>query len=497
MNYLKPIIILTAAFSLINCDKDAEVQQKDYPYVVTNSPTVNSEGAGFSAKLTNKGNQKILKYGFVWGTEPNPTTHDNIVLFDEKEIEHNFSYSVTSGLVKDQTYYVRAYILTDQYEVFGNEKSFNSLGSLPPVINDFNPKFGPIGTKVIIEGRNFALSKTGNTVKFGDIQAIIDSASENKLIITIPKITKPEKVQVNIKTAGMSATSSDLFDLWFPWLKKKDLGFLSFNSASFTIGNTGYVIIGNSTDMITYNPVSDEWPMYITLPENSGDRPMAFSINDVAYILLNNNMWQYNPLSDNWIKKKAFPGTLQTSKSYAFGFKVDSKIYIGNCYKNYEFWEYDPNLDQWLQKSDFIGNSDQTSPVWGNYTFSLNNKGFLGVSQTAFALNTLWEYDPTEDLWTAKSPLPSNAYGDYCSFVINNEAFVGLGKNFNWSDGYKSDKIWKYDFQNDTWIEYRNCPAKLGVITSFSFDKKAYIISGYTKNHRYLNVLWEFDPYKN
>jgi hypothetical protein len=497
MRYLRFIILITTLLSLSNCEKDAEVHPKEYPYVITNSPSVYSEGAEFSADLISIGNQKILKYGFVWGTESNPTIQDSKRLFDEKASKGVYSCNVNSGLAKGQTYYVRAYILTDQYEVYGNVKSFSSQGSLPPVINDFEPKFGPIGTEVVIAGRNFGSSKNSNTVKFGSIKAIIVSASENSIVVIITQLTKPEKVQITIETAGMSVTSRYSFDLWFPWLRKKDFGLVGDNSASFSIENIGYVINRNSTNMLTYNPITDEWQNSITLPENSGNTPLAFSLNEVAYILLNNDMWQYNPLSNNWIKKEVFPGTIQNDRRYIFGFNINSNIYIGNCYNKYEFWEYDTNLDKWIRKSDFIGHFSQSRPVWGNYTFSSNNKGFLGVSQTAFASNTLWKYDPTEDTWSSKSPLPSDAYGDYCSFVINDDTFVGLGNNFVWGDGYVSNKIWKYDFQNDRWIEYHNCPANLGVNTSFCINKKAYIVSGYTKYYYDSDNVWEFDPSKN
>ena len=62
---LKFIIIIAASLFFTNCERDAEVQPKEYPYVITNSPTVNSNGAEFSADITNIGNQEILKYGFV------------------------------------------------------------------------------------------------------------------------------------------------------------------------------------------------------------------------------------------------------------------------------------------------------------------------------------------------------------------------------------------------------------------------------------------------
>lgn len=497
MKYLKILIAIISSFSLFNCEKDAEMKTKEYPFVITNSPTVYEDGVEFSADLTNPGNQKILKYGFVWSEKSNPTIQNEYKMFYEEPQKGIYSLNVKSGLSKGQTYYVRAYILTNQYEVLGSVKSFTSLGSLPPIISNFTPKYGPIGTQVIIEGQNFALSKTGNVIKFGNTKAVVDSVSENKLIVTVPQITKPESVPISIQTAGMEVTSNSTFDLWFPWLKKKDFSAISYYTTSFSIGNIGYVINNNSTTMLTYNPENDEWKSNIILPENSGSMPMAFELNGLAYVLLNNNLWEYNTLSNTWKKKKQFPGTLQDDRMYAFGMKIGSNLYVGNCYRTYEFWEYNPNLDSWQRKADFAGNFGQINPVWGHYSFSLNNKGFLGISQTGFAINTLWEYDPQKNLWTGKSPLPSDAYSYYCSFVIGDDAFVGLGHNFDWGVGYVSNKLWKYDFQNNRWINYRDCPVGMDVFASFSINNKGYIASGSTKYSEPLRNIWEFDPTKN
>lgn len=497
MKYLK-FLIVVVSFLLSSCEKDAEVRTKEYPFVTTNSPSVSENSVEFSADLAGMGTQDIIKYGFVWSDKPTPTNQDFKVFIDNKANKGIYKYTVNSGLVKGQTYYVRAYVLTNNYEVFGDVKSFISLGSLPPIINNFTPKYGPIGTQVIIEGQNFALSKTANVVKIGNTKVVVDSVSENKLFVTIPQVTKPESAPISIQTAGVEVKSNYNFDLWFPWLKKKDFSAISYYTTSFSIGNTGYVINNNSTTMLTYNPANDEWKNNIILPENSGSMPMAFELNGLAYVLLNNNnLWEYNTQSNIWKKKKQFPGTLQDDRMYAFGMKIGNNLYVGNCYRTYEFWEYNPNLDSWQRKADFVGNFEQTGPVWGHYSFSLNNKGFLGISQTGFAINTLWEYDPLKNLWTSKSPLPSDAYSYYCSFVIGDDAFVGLGHNFDWGVGYVSNKLWKYDFQNNRWINYRDCPVGMDVFASFSINNKGYIASGSTKYSEPLRNIWEFDPAKN
>lgn len=497
MRYPNIIIFVVLIFSLSNCEKNAEFQSKNYPYVVTKAPIVSKEGAELVADISDLGDLEILKYGFVWSKDPKPSIQNSSKLLEEKPRTGIYSYSVKSGLALGVTYYVRAYILTDQYEVYGNEKSFVSQGSLPPEIKNFDPKFGAIGAQIIIEGENFGSSKTDNVVKFGNTEVIVDSVLEKSILITIPKITKPERVQISVETGGMTATSQDSFELWFPWAQKKDFGGIGYYAASFSIGDTGYVINRKSKTMLTYDPVKDDWQNNISLPEYSGDKPMAFSLAEAAYVLLEKDFWEYNSLSNEWIKKADFPGTLQDDRRYIFGLKIGSNIYLGNCYKSYEFWEYNSVQDSWLRKADFTETIDISIPVFGNYTFTLNDIGYLGITQSAFGRKTLWQYDPIQNVWTYRSGCPSDALNFYCSFVINDKAFVGLGSSFEWSDGYVYNKIWKYDLQIDRWIQYHDCPVYMTANASFSINNKAYIASGYTKFEEDLNNVWEFDPSKN
>ncbi len=488
------IILVLLLAIIISCEKEATIQPKDYPYVLTkdvvdNNPT----GVTLVAEVLDFCKEDIIDYGFIWMENENEYKQS---LLNKTTIE-DFRLRISSGLEKGGNYSYKAYVQTTDCMVLGNAISFKSLGSLSPRINSFTPNFGPIGTQVAIEGENFAISKSGNIVKFGNITVIVDSVSENRLVVTIPKITKPEKVNITVETAGMFAASVDSFDLWFPWLPKSDYSSVYYGSTSFSIEHMGCVINRSSFNMLKYNSIDDVWQNNINLPESSGDMPLAFASNGKGYALLSSGFWEYNPLSNSWIRKADFPGTVQRDKNYVFGMSIEDNIYIGNCYGTYEFWQYDIIQDSWQRKADFIGDFDMSSPVWGNYAFSIYGKGFLGISQTGFALNSLWEYDPKQDLWSSKSPLPSYSYRSYCCFVINEEPFVGLGNNFDWSDGYVSNEIWKYDYYSDKWVKYHNCPVSMAVNTSFSINEKAYIVSSYTRYYDDLDNVWEFDPSKN
>ena len=364
-----------------------------------------------------------------------------------------------------------------------------------PIITDFNPKQGIIGTQVEIYGNNFDPIDSVNIVKFGKYLAHVISSSENKIIVIVPEINSADSVHLTVTVGEETATSAELFHLLYPWTYKKDY-FLDRISASFTIGNIAYLIKENSSTMLSYHAESDTWYNNISLPEDPGVLHFVQAIGDKAYAKLKNYFWEFDPFTNSWTKKADFPGVLQDDRRYYFSMEINGNVYVGNCYNNYDFWEYNPVQNVWQRKADFIGNFSQSSVVAGNYAFSVNNKGYLGISQTQMAINTLWEYDPAQDRWTGKTPLPTDAYDTYCCFVVNQEAFVGLGLSENMADKYASHKIWKYDAQHDQWVKYRDCPAGMSVFASFSVQNLGYVAASYVSYEFENEHFWVFDPSK-
>lgn len=111
-------------FFLIACDKDAEIQPKDYPYVVTEIPILSNDSILFSAKLKNMGSEKILKYGFYWSNYHFPITLINNEFYTDPIDNGTFTYKIADKLVDGNGYFVRAYVETQNYKVCGNEIFF-------------------------------------------------------------------------------------------------------------------------------------------------------------------------------------------------------------------------------------------------------------------------------------------------------------------------------------------------------------------------------------
>ena len=107
--------------------------------------------------VTSDGGENVMQRGFVYGTQPNPTTMDASVAYHGTGVGQ-FSNLIAS-LVSGETYYVRAFATNSVGTAYGNEISFTT--SLPsPVAGDAIPCPGT-PTVTDHEGNVY------NTVKIG------------------------------------------------------------------------------------------------------------------------------------------------------------------------------------------------------------------------------------------------------------------------------------------------------------------------------------------
>lgn len=128
MKALNRLIITIIFFSLFTSCAVEELNQRDYPTLYTLEVTdITNSGALFNAEIRYRGEFKILQYGFIWSQQDIMTLNTpNIIKYTDDTREMKFNYEITSGLSVNTTYQVRAYIVTEDYTVFGNVVEFNT-----------------------------------------------------------------------------------------------------------------------------------------------------------------------------------------------------------------------------------------------------------------------------------------------------------------------------------------------------------------------------------
>ncbi len=203
------------------------------------------------------------------------------------------------------------------------------------------------------------------------------------------------------------------------WTAKANFpGLARFMGSAFVVGEKGYYFTGISTgdstsifynDVWEYTPQTDSWIQKLDFPGDPRGYSIGYGVSGFGYLtqgfagmnpndntlLLLNDFWKYNPISDEWIQLSNFPGQ---ARSMCTGFTIGYTIYLGQG-DNYfyqkigDFWKCDvtisntdftqiskPNLLQQNYPNPFNPSTQiaYTNPATQHVSLNIyNNKGQL------------------------------------------------------------------------------------------------------------------------
>lgn len=233
-----------------------------------------------------------------------------------------------------------------------------------------------------------------------------------------------------------------------------------YDAETFTIGSKGYVCLGfpgPGKNLWEYDPAMDKWSRKADLPLSPtpfySNTITGFTIGNKGYVGVfcgSLHLYEYNPEQNVWIKKASLP---TGNRSGAVAFSIGNKGYVGlgvkksnkdgsDTFMN-DLWEYNPDTNTWIRKADFPGGGR-----WYSAAFTIKDKGYVGTGLSSFNYETgfkndMWQYDSVSDTWTqlnlAGLPERSRAVG----FSIGNSGYIGTGFMGNHS---RSD-FWKFSVQ--------------------------------------------------
>jgi N-acetylneuraminic acid mutarotase len=260
---------------------------------------------------------------------------------------------------------------------------------------------------------------------------------------------------------GYNADSDDeyLNDFWMydpnndSWVPIADFpGVARTGAVAFVINEKAYVGTGYNgkeklNDFWEYDPVNDEWTRKADFAGTARYGAVGFALADKGYIGTGydgndtRDFWMYDPATDQWVQSVSMGGS---KRKYAVAFTIGEKAYvctgINNGIYQTDLWEFDPTTITWTQKID-LDDDDEWSITRNNGSaFTLNGKGYVTLGSTSGVLNDIWEYDPTADTWSSKTDFEGSARQEASAYVINNRAYVGLGR----SGSYYFDDFWEF-----------------------------------------------------
>jgi N-acetylneuraminic acid mutarotase len=181
-------------------------------------------------------------------------------------------------------------------------------------------------------------------------------------------------------------------------------------------------------DFWEYDPVSNAWTQKADFGGVGRGHAVGFSISNKGYIgtggtssTLFKDFWEYDPVNDVWTQKANFGGV---ARQMAVGFAIGGLGYIGTGDDNpssylasaEDMWEYNPVSDSWQRKK----NLPEGRLI--AFCFATSSKAYVGDK------GRLFEFTPAQNLWIIKDSIPFDVnYQGWMGFTLGNKGYFGLG----------------------------------------------------------------------
>jgi N-acetylneuraminic acid mutarotase len=258
---------------------------------------------------------------------------------------------------------------------------------------------------------------------------------------------------------GYNAKAKALTDLWSydpsnGWEQKADFpGTARYAAVSFSIGEKAYVGLGFDgkvayKDFWEYDSRTDEWTQIENFPGIERYYAVGASIGNKGYVGTGTDggsplMDFYSftpgdtPGSGTWVEMFGYIGS---KRSGANTFVIGNYMYLlggtANDGNPTDMYRYDSSRDTWdkvleLRNTDLTSDDDKYDNIPRAYasTFVINGKGYITLGQKTMALSSTYEYDPTTNIWTERTPFSRSTRSFAVSFSLNNRGLLTTGRS--------------------------------------------------------------------
>jgi N-acetylneuraminic acid mutarotase len=267
--------------------------------------------------------------------------------------------------------------------------------------------------------------------------------------------------------------------------RERGVGFSIGSRGYVTLGQDTNNLMLN--DLWEYDPGTNSWTQKANFPGMARRDAAAFSIGTKGYVgtgmshadaFIGNplpDFWEYNPATNSWTSKAPYPGNSGGGIYYASGFAVSGKGYFccgkrGSSWYSNELWEYNPLSNSWLAKAAFPGGAR-----YGGVAFSIGNYAYYGTGTDENVLtNDFYRYNPATNSWSVIAAFPSSGRFACCSFTLASRGYILYG-----TDGGYKDELWEYNPLINYWTQKASYPdgeRRSGV--AFTVGSRAYAGTG-------------------
>lgn len=523
MKNIYKIIVVILFITFTTCS-DEDVYQRGYPKIVTISvKNINENGADFNAEVFNYENLDIQEYGFLWSESSGISLNvSEKKILSSQFTNGKFSTKVEAALKRNTEYFVRAYLKTDNYTVYGNQISFESKGSKSPKIRTIEPSSGVWGDTIQIKGTNFSYLANTNKVSFEGIKAEIIESNDSIVTCLVPPVENRKELSINLKLADNETNSPINFTILDPEITslssltgtfRDEITVKGNNFGKKAIYNKFY--FGNTLSQVQY---IDKKTLKVIVPDNIASKLSVIKIisNSIESVF-QNNFELLPPKITNINKLSVFTGDNVT---------IEGEYFHPIAEKN--------NITLSGASSEIISNStsnlEAKIPV-GPYS-KRKIKAKIKILDMEFEYNTEIEIKNEWLLVSNDLPFNKSPYGPSNVVVANNKAYIiafKKGLSFNDAD-YDKFFLWVFNEEDKTWqseaipitigwinwsnlstdsqnlylylpdqtnnfVEYNTTSKTWSAKSNFPGNKRSYITSFNINNSVYMGMGIDFEPY--
>ena len=224
----------------------------------------------------------------------------------------------------------------------------------------------------------------------------------------------------------------------------------------------------------------------------------AVTINDKIYVVggvssdgnITDVLERYDPGSNDWITLAPLPNKVWRASAA----ESDGKLYVFGGYQStggFPFnlsnrvFEYDPSTDEWTEKTPM--SAARGTSVAVNVSGKIHVIG--GASSGALKLHEA--YDPSTDSWEINEPMITARSG-LTAIYMNGKIYVVGG--YFLSGGVVSQSVLEaYDVTNETWESLSSMPITRHGVASAVVDNRMFVFGGGT-NVSVSSRTLEYDP---
>lgn len=355
------------------------------------------------------------------------------------------------------------------------------LVPLPLSFISFTPDVAPVGSSVTITGTSFSTSVNTNAVKFNGVNAIVTSSTSTQLVVTVPALSTDGKISVTVNNVTVtSSTDFIVADRWAKMASiggKRDGGFYFAANGKGYLGGGGLGGSGGK-DFWEYDPTTNVWTQKQDFKGDNRVYATAFAIGSKGYVTtgfssgvntVGQEVWEYDVSNNDWTKKNDF--TAGADRHHAVGFTIGSKGYVGtggivsSLTVLNDLWEYDPANDNWVRKADLPGAARINA-----FGFAIGSKGYIGGGldrSTGSNQYDIFEFDPSINQWTSKAAFPNTS----ADLLQNSFSSVTTGYIVERTERV----LWQFNPVANNWNKKALLPNDLVSTISFSIGNYGYV----------------------